>query len=116
MKFEKENFSLDMVGENIWKGESHKETTPNKNYYPKLDLHGSILADAYTKVDNFISECTANKRKKALIVTGQGHNSKNKATLKPHIRSYLEKSSRIKRCRRAPLKLGGLGAFLIEIN
>lgn len=80
-----------------------------------LDLHGKMLQTAISLCDDVLNQVRNRKHPtKILIITGIGQNSRERPALFNGIRNHIQEYHRDFSYHRAPPKLGGDGAILVE--
>jgi DNA-nicking Smr family endonuclease len=83
----------------------------------KLDLHGFTLAQAKTKLTNFLVKCQKDSIRNVLIVHGCGkHSPNNKALLKSAINTWLQQFSYTLAFASARQVDGGVGAVYLLLK
>lgn len=95
----------------------------NQDEIPTIDLHGHFREDAAEEVKELIENSKIEGSKieigpLACIITGKGLGSNGKPVIRPLVRRMLEeylKGGTIKSFKNAPPKLGGEGAFVVEL-
>ena len=85
----------------------------------EIDLHGKTRDEAIKIVQKFVIDCYQKKFRSALIITGKGHHSAEKApVLKREVKLWLERNgdSYISDFNEAPPRFGGSGAIWINFK
>jgi DNA-nicking Smr family endonuclease len=81
-----------------------------------LDLHGLIVEKALGQLHWTIDGMERKKQTLLRVISGKGLHSKEGPVLKKAVHHFLQNDSRIKRFEEAPGKLGGSGAYLVELK
>lgn len=95
----------------------------SQDQIPTIDLHGHFREEAAEEVKELIENSKIEGSKieigpVACIITGKGLGSNGKPVIRPLVRRMLEeylKDGTIKSFKNAPPKLGGDGAFVVEL-
>ena len=85
----------------------------------EIDLHGKTRDEAIKMVQKFVIDCYQKNFRSALIVTGKGHHSAEKApVLKREVKLWLERNgdSYITDFQEAPPRFGGSGAIWLNFK
>ena len=85
----------------------------------EIDLHGKTRDEAIKIVQKFVIDCYQKKFRSALIITGKGHHSAEKApVLKKEVKLWLERNgaSYITDFQEAPPRFGGSGAIWLNFK
>ena len=124
---------MKQIFENV-KDVPDKETPPeqisnNKSRYStrgslkrpddEIDLHGKTRNEAIKIVQKFVIDCYQKNFRSALIITGKGHHSAEKApVLKREVKLWLERNgdSYITDFQEAPPRFGGSGAIWLNFK
>lgn len=90
------------------------------NPQAKLDLHGCFVAEAESKVRNFIAECRQQGKAFIIVVTGMGrHSEGGESRLRPEVSRILNamlNEQRIKNYKIAEPRHGGYGALYVYLR
>ena len=84
-----------------------------------IDLHGKTRDEAIKIVQKFVIDCFQKKFRSAIIITGKGHHSAEKAPiLKREVKLWLERNgdSYITDFHEAPSRFGGSGAIWLNFK
>ena len=82
-----------------------------------IDLHGLTRDEADKRLRAFITDCTAQKFKKILIIHGKGiHSEGNAPALQALVKCFLEQDKRLGRSGHPPAKDGGNGATWVILK
>lgn len=92
-----------------------------KNMIPgaKIDLHGLTRDEAWTRLDEFVTDCSRRGIGKILIVHGKGNHSREQpgvCVLSEMVRSFIECDSRLGTSGHPDKKQGGNGATWVIIK
>ena len=85
----------------------------------EIDLHGKTRDEAIKIVKKFVIDCYQKNLRSALIITGKGHHSAEKApVLKREVKLWLERNgdSYITDFQEAPPRFGGSGAIWLNFK
>ena len=85
----------------------------------EIDLHGKTREEAIMIVQKFVIDCYQKNLRSALIITGKGHHSVEKApVLKREVKLWLERNGEnyITNFQEAPPQFGGSGAILLNFK
>ena len=85
----------------------------------EVDLHGKTTDEAIKIVQKFVIDCYQKNFRSALIITGKGHHSAEKApVLKREVKLWLERNghSYITDFQEAPPRFGGSGAIWLNFK
>ena len=85
----------------------------------EIDLHGKTRDEAIKIVQKFVIDCYQKNFRSALIITGKGHHSAEKApVLKREVKLWLERNgdSYITDFQEAPPRFGGSGAIWLNFK
>ena len=85
----------------------------------EIDLHGKTSDEAIKIVQKFVIDCYQKNFRSALIITGKGHHSAEKApVLKKEVKFWLERNgdSYITGFHDAPSRFGGSGAIWLNFK
>ena len=85
----------------------------------EIDLHGKTRDEAIRIVQKFVIDCYQKNFRSALIITGKGHHSAEKApVLKREVKLWLERNgdSYITDFQEAPPRFGGSGAIWLNFK
>ena len=85
----------------------------------EIDLHGKTRDEAIKIVQKFVIDCYQKNFRSALIITGKGHHSAEKApVLKREVKLWLERNgdSYITDFHEAPPRFGGSGAIWLNLK
>ena len=85
----------------------------------EIDLHGETRDEAIKIVQKFVIDCYQKNFRSALIITGKGHHSAEKApVLKKEVNLWLERNgaSYITDFQEAPPRFGGSGAIWLNFK
>ena len=85
----------------------------------EIDLHGKTRDEAIKIVQKFVIECYQKNLRSALIITGKGHHSADKApVLKREVKLWLERNGEayINDFQEAPSWYGGSGAIWLNFK
>ncbi len=85
----------------------------------EIDLHGKTRDEAIKIVQKFVIDCYQKNFRSALIITGKGHHSAEKApVLKKEVKLWLERNgaSYITDFQEAPPRFGGSGAIWLNFK
>ena len=109
--------------------DSYEDSKTFSNERFIYDLHGCNLEQANEKVKNIIFQCSKNKYKEILLITGKGNHSRSdedvyvskdlsklKYSVPDFIKSNLEISKFISSVSTAQKKDGGAGAIIIKLK
>lgn len=81
-----------------------------------IDLHGLFKEDALRRLKNEILVSRQNGQLKLIVITGKGLHSQGKAVLKDAVKAMLSHQKGVRQFRQAPAKLGGSGAYLVDLS
>lgn len=81
-----------------------------------IDLHGLTRDEAWTKLDNFVTECVRRKLQKILIIHGKGNHSSDNPVLALMVRTFIERDARLGESGHPEKKDGGKGATWVIIR
>ncbi len=109
--------------------DSYEDSKTLSNERFIYDLHGCNLEQANKKVKNIIFQCSKNKYKEILLITGKGNHSrsdedvyvsKDLSKLKYSVPDFIKSNSEISRfissVSTAQKKDGGVGAIIIKLK
>ncbi|MBO5137868.1 MAG: Smr/MutS family protein [Spirochaetaceae bacterium] len=107
--------------------EKHRQQVQNtdKEYLKKLpvgakiDLHGLTRDEAWTKLDEFITDCCRRRLRKILIVHGKGNHTTGlvgDCVLASMVRTFIERDDRLGMSGHPDKKMGGNGATWVIIK
>ena len=85
----------------------------------EIDLHGKTRDEAIKMVQKFVIDCYQKNFRSALIITGKGYHSAEKApVLKREVKHWLERNgdSYITDFQEAPPRFGGSGAIWLNFK
>lgn len=81
-----------------------------------IDLHGLTRDEAWSRLDNFVTECVRRKLQKILIIHGKGNHSNDNPVLTNMVRTFIEKDYRLGESGHPEKKDGGKGATWVIIR
>ena len=112
--------SPDQIAEQTSNKKSRSSTRGSiKRPDDEIDLHGKTRDEAIKIVQKFVIDCYQKNFRSALIITGKGHHSVEKApVLKREVKLWLERNgdSYINNFHEAPPRFGGSGAILLNFK
>ena len=91
--------------------------TGQSGYTKRIDLHGSTLADAHTKLKSFILGAAAEGHRHVLVITGKG--TQNKGVIRSNLPLWLNEpplSAHVIAYCQAQIKDGGAGAWYVNLR